>query len=736
MGSYLNALSIAATSATYNVRANIAVDVFLLTGVLDFADVEGFDDINICEEGEADCGESQYLLTDAIDEPEACEGLEYEAHNSQIARLDLDGDLKLDFVSRLQCSDDTYHIFLRGVIPQGKNEQGEWIDAQGLVITPDLKRVGDQLADFRPQGQVEKISFEDAKETWYYLYRKASDELLTEYKQRELKINFNEDKLHFAMPLPGKLGLPNLSTYFVGQSDDEEANILVNQNQWREEYFPESLQDYYSDHLRPEEPIQIIAINQKTGYIGTQTFPLKASTWRVDTPVESIKMRPPNLKIHAKRVWQPSAGLSKDEKRKSTIGFEGAATTDDITISITTEWFDEDGSPLPGDLPGYTGRLAKISGDNTLSEVNHFAIQPGIHTEVLKFKGDEYGTNHFYVHVFGVPDYENIGIGAGDGALEHRPALYTPIRVPILDELTTRQLRQQAEYAIEQAELAGESTELLTQPSEIDAVYQWPHRPEMQFSIIDLMIDEINVTALDDQGEVEIVNLLNESYPTISSDTTQIEVIYNLLESQFGPLPLIDEASELVISIAGNEFVTTSGTNQSFTENNLGYLGEANTNLANISPSEFLTISIFQNSDPENVLWEWAFEFIRMVTDMNHDGRIVTYIETASAEPLPSEDPREPQSAAAETSTEPYLDISNHATNPFYFWINDDDDEGEVVVGGKGAPRDIPGKGVADYSNNIVDGMRDLIDFFPLFLDIKAALQVYSYRDYSYRLKI
>ena len=48
MGSYLNALSIIATSASYIVRSNIAVDVFLLTGALDFVDVEGFEDINVC----------------------------------------------------------------------------------------------------------------------------------------------------------------------------------------------------------------------------------------------------------------------------------------------------------------------------------------------------------------------------------------------------------------------------------------------------------------------------------------------------------------------------------------------------------------------------------------------------------------------------------------------------------------------------------------------------------------
>jgi len=33
---------------------------------------------------------------------------------------------------------------------------------------------------------------------------------------------------------------------------------------------------------------------------------------------------------------------------------------------VFTEWFDHDGTPLPEDLDGYTGRLAKITGVNSL----------------------------------------------------------------------------------------------------------------------------------------------------------------------------------------------------------------------------------------------------------------------------------------------------------------------------------------------------------------------------------
>jgi hypothetical protein len=57
---------------------------------------------------------------------------------------------------------------------------------------------------------------------------------------------------------------------------------------------------------------------------------------------------------------------------------------------------------------------------------------------------------------------------------------------------------------------------------------------------------------------------------------------------------------------------------------------------------------------------------------------------------------------------------------PYFFWVNDDDDEGET------SGDDIPGQPAnrADAVNDHVDGMRDLVDFFPVYLDIKGLLGV------------
>jgi len=54
-------------------------------------------------------------------------------------------------------------------------------------------------------------------------------------------------------------------------------------------------------------------------------------------------------------------------------------------VSIHTQWFDQDGSPLPEALEGYTGRMAKVSAPNTLAAegggTGTFPITPGEHQQ-------------------------------------------------------------------------------------------------------------------------------------------------------------------------------------------------------------------------------------------------------------------------------------------------------------------------------------------------------------------
>ncbi len=68
-------------------------------------------------------------------------------------------------------------------------------------------------------------------------------------------------------------------------------------------------------------------------------------------------------------------------------------------MALTTRWSDWDGSPLPPDLPGYTGRLAKVVATNTLGQaagqIANFEIKPGLTTQLVQLPQAELDRAHF-----------------------------------------------------------------------------------------------------------------------------------------------------------------------------------------------------------------------------------------------------------------------------------------------------------------------------------------------------
>jgi len=86
------------------------------------------------------------------------------------------------------------------------------------------------------------------------------------------------------------------------------------------------------------------------------------------------------------------------------------------------------------------------------------------------------------------------------------------------------------------------------------------------------------------------------------------------------------------------------------------------------------------------------------------------------------------------------IDSEDHgkvtADNPWRFWINDDNDFGET--GGDDVSRERSlefGGHEPDYVGTTVDGVRDLVDFFPAYLNIKAALEMMPKENFHYYLK-
>ena len=72
------------------------------------------------------------------------------------------------------------------------------------------------------------------------------------------------------------------------------------------------------------------------------------------------------------------------------------------------------------------------------------------------------------------------------------------------------------------------------------------------------------------------------------------------------------------------------------------------------------------------------------------------------------------------------------ATNEvFRFWVNDDKDNGDIASGDS----DVPGQSNSNCDDWVVNGRCDLLDFFPVWLDLKRTLDLLPAEGVVYRLK-
>ena len=488
--------------------------------------------------------------------------------------LDLDNDRNYDTVTGT--GNGNVGVYL------GDNKP---VDENGQPVEPDLVKVADTPPDWNHQGLLKGISEEDFKETDLYFYRESNGVLITKIEGLEHPYQFrrptkvgiskSESSFHYRVRIPGEWATKNVWTFLTGSKQEWQAALNT----------PPELSGREFDALRPGENIKIIAINRPTGYIGTRIATIQpAGQGFLDFNIPPILMQAPNLKIQAKRIYTVEAGLTKDEKRDYTIGFEGSALTSDTMISIKTEWFDHDGTPLPEDLEGYTGRLAKVVSANSVEggEVQQFKIEPGEHLELLKFKGDILGTEHFYVHVSGYPEWRSAGEGAGPGPLQYRPKNYVPFMVPILNEVATREERNKALYAYQDG-IGG--------TGKPDAIYHWLYRPEMQFSVFEFLIEELNVKT---EYDFEF-----------GQTTTKVDLEYQLDESRFSPLERFGALRELLFELGYSELAAEFGGSQGTTfEDILGLFARQPDLADRMSVADFLTLRLADNADTENKLYE------------------------------------------------------------------------------------------------------------------------------------
>jgi len=495
-----------------------------------------------------------------------------------------------------------------GTIPLGGSTEYAYTEPAFTATQSGFLRQPDVAPDFSDQGLLKTIGKDDLENTDIYIYRVSNGQLVTSRK-----------------------GLrPNESNPYHGGGAGDESESIVNYcllmrgpasfNYLRQMKFEdwaaatninEELQGRQADHLRVGEQVKVIMINRATGYIGSAvgTFGENLGSGLISFSPEAIVMRPPNLKIKAERQFEIESGLTAGEQRESVIGFEGSGLTSDKIITITTEWLDWDGGPLPEDLPGYTGRLAKVVAENELGQaaghIANFDIRPGRHIQVVQLPVENIDNAHFYIHVNGEPTEGNPGFsdadfnetGAGEGPLQYRPKRYVPIRVPVFNEAATLAAAYAQANVKNQAWQPGNDVPIL---ENIERIYSWPYRPELQFSLFKL--------------EMEELELLTEFDEQAGQSTTTLSFDYDLFSDRlFDPLQRFGPARSLIFGLGYAEILALIGEDQQAefpgVEELFTMLPAQQVNIIDdavswLQPEDYLGLQLYQSDDPGNSLVE------------------------------------------------------------------------------------------------------------------------------------
>ncbi len=485
--------------------------------------------------------------------------------------------------------------------------QGVWLSSNGDIDPkqPDLTRLMDWSADFEDRALLSQISTDDLQNTDIYVFRESNGQLVAE--RRGLTdneylngVNDSEGKFFFTLHMVGRYG----DLYRRGEKEFEQWQAKGRVNP--------ALHKRASDHLRPGERVRIVAINRATGYTGSTITTMEAAGasghgQQLSFHISDITMTPPNLKIWAERNSTVDYGMTKGERREQTIGNEGAGLGTDDTITIYSEWLDQNGRPLPDELGdyGYTGRIALVVAPNTLgagslgSQVSQFPIKPGRQLQVIRLPEKVLAAQHVYIQVSGEPnnrhpDFSSTGLQ--EGILKYRPDNFVPFKVPVYDENSS--LLQQQAYKKAKQEQPGAT---LTHPK---PVYQWAYRPELQFSIYDLLVDEARREDADNNSQ----DILDSKTPLLSSADAFLKILYDLQTNSNNPLEAYsyNDEKELVFALGEQELKATvtkgAGDHQKLEFDDLSVL-------ANLEAEDYLSLRLYTNNDAGNILWEWAFEY-------------------------------------------------------------------------------------------------------------------------------
>ena len=266
------------------------------------------------------------------------------------------------------------------------------------------------------------------------------------------------------------------------------------------------------------------------------------------------------------------------------------------------------------------------------------AIKPGRNLNVLQFNQKELSRHHFYVQVNPYPKSQQNDFGSeiynpihknylpdGSGTDEHelpsvdnadlegnqttqanplryRPAHYVPFKVPLYDEQYS-QIQQDVYSDLKEQGKA-------TSADKPDPLYRWYYRPELQFSQYNFDAKSLIVNQIDDEGEESITEIEIEDDgtdfgPIFDSYTDSVELLFDLLGPQLDRLPPLENDREFVLSLGGEEAISTIGAGGKVTFANPEHLTQ-------LTEADLLSLRLYLNGDAGNVLWEYAFEHVAL----------------------------------------------------------------------------------------------------------------------------
>jgi RHS repeat-associated protein len=422
-------------------------------------------------------------------------------------------------------------------------------------------------------------------------------------------------------------------------------------------------------YLREGDLVKVILVNRATGYIATRRAKLARGASGLPVLVEAdglgaatsanaaggaalqFSLRPPNLKVRVHREYDIENGATKGESRDYVIGFEGSGLSSDKLITVETEWYDADGSALPDDLPGFTGRLAKTvlasevpdpqkvqlpgggtapvalkpvdCGTDCLTDhVGMFSIAPGRHTHVIRLPEAQIDTSHFYVHLDAQPVTRNVDfqgrVDPGTPRFDVNKVCYRSCA----DDLCTENVwscvprfgagsgpleQRPSTYVpflapkynkdVTEAAQKYASENHLAKP---EPAYDWHYRPEMQFSIFDLDVKEL--TTRDEHGTQQ--DALSTS--ALPDGKGVVELIYSLTDPSVAALPGFSPDRQLAFTLGKQEVIAKYDSTTQTVDFNTPSAVEQ------LQSDDFLTIRLVQKGDEGNVLWEYGFEPIHI----------------------------------------------------------------------------------------------------------------------------